>query len=105
MVSAYCRESKAVVRFHVSSRTNKTLHRVLISLQLSDAKKIYTDKFKQYHFLIARNIHSTRRYANNHVERMHLNYRTHLKRLHRRSICYSHSLVMLICILKIYLWV
>ena len=104
VVSAYCRESKAVVRFHVGSRTHKTLNRVLISLQLSEAKRIYTDKLKNYRFLIAQKIHSTRRYANNHVERMHLNYRTHLKRLQRRSICYSQSLVMLICILKIYLW-
>ncbi|MEK9604435.1 MAG: IS1 family transposase, partial [Flavobacteriaceae bacterium] len=99
-----CRETQSVVRFHVGSRTNKTLNRVLISLQLSEAKRIYTDKLKNYRFLIAQKIHSTKQYANNHVERMHLNYRTHLKRLNRRSIGYSHSLVMLVCILKIYLW-
>ena len=45
VVSAYCRESKAVVRFHVGSRTHKTLNRVLISLQLSEAKRIYTFSF------------------------------------------------------------
>ena len=104
VVSAYCRESKSVVRLSVGSRTNKTLNRVLISLQLADAKKIYTDKLKHYRFLIEKNIHSTKSRMTNHLERMHLNLRTHLKRLNRRSIGFSRSVVMLISILKIYLW-
>ena len=104
MVSAYQRETGKVVRFSVGSRTNKTLNRVLVSLKLSEAKKIYTDKLKNYRYLIEKKVHSTKQYANNHLERMHLNYRTHLKRLNRRSICYSRLLLMLICVLKIYLW-
>ena len=104
VVSAWCRETQSVVRFNVGSRTNKTLNRVLISLQLADAKKIYTDKLKQYRFLIGKKVHSTKQYANNHIERMHLNYRTHLKRLTRRSVCFSRSVVILMAILKIYLW-
>ena len=104
MVSAYCRESKTVVRMHVGPRTNKTLNRVLISLQLAEAKKIHTDKLKQYRSLIPKKMHSTKQYSNNHVERMHLNFRTHLKRLNRRSITFSRSVVMLFAILKIYLW-
>lgn len=104
VVSAYCRESKSIVRIHVGNRTNKTLNKVLISLQLSEAKKIYTDKLKHYRFLIEKNIHSTKTRATNHIERMHLNLRTHLKRLNRRSIGFSRSSVMLISILKIYLW-
>ena len=104
MVSAYCRESKKIVRLSVGSRTYKTLNRVLISLQLSQAKKIYTDKLKHYRYLIEKSIHSTKTRVTNHLERMHLNYRTHLKRLHRRSIGFSRSLLMLISIVKIYLW-
>lgn len=104
MVSAYCRETQSIVRFNVGRRNNKTLNKVLISLQLSKAKKIYTDKLKNYRYLIEKKVHSTKHYANNHIERSHLNYRTHLKRLNRRSICFSRSLVMLVCILKIYLW-
>ncbi len=104
IVSAYCRETKSIVRVHVGSRTNKTLNRVLDSLKLATAKKIYTDKLKQYRFLITKKMHSTQARATNHVERMHLNFRTHLKRLNRRSICFSRSAFMLISILKIYLW-
>ena len=89
---------------HVGRRTNKTLNHVLTSLQLAEAKKIYTDKLKHYRFLIQKKIHSTKARGTNHIERLHLNFRTHLKRLNRRSICFSRSLNMLISILKIYLW-
>jgi IS1 family transposase len=104
VISAYCRESKRIVRLSVGSRTNKTLNRVLISLQLSEAQKVYTDQLKHYRFLIEKNIHKTKSRMTNHLERMHLNLRTHLKRLNRRSIGFSRSVVMLISILKIYLW-
>ena len=104
VVSAYCKETKSIVRVHVGSRTNKTLNRVLDSLKLATAKKIYTDKLKQYRFLIAKKNHSTQARGTNHVECMHLNLRTHLKRLNRRSIGFSRSRIMLISILKIYLW-
>ncbi|MDB2520735.1 IS1 family transposase [Flavobacteriaceae bacterium] len=95
MVSAYCRESKKVVRLSVGSRSYNTLNRVLISLQLSECKKIYTDKLKHYRYLIEKKMHSTKPRATNHLERMHLNLRTHLKRLNRRSIGFSRSLLML----------
>jgi IS1 family transposase len=104
VISAFCRESKRIVRLSVGSRTNKTLNRVLITLQLSEAQKIYTDQLKHYRFLIEKNIHKTKSRMTNHLERMHLNLRTHLKRLNRRSIGFSRSVVMLISILKIYLW-
>ena len=92
------------MRFHVGGRTNKTLNKVLISLELANAKTVYTDKLKNYRYLIEKKVHNTTRYAKNHVERMHLNYRTHLKRLNRRSVCFSRSLLMRICVLKVYLW-
>lgn len=104
MVSAYCKETKRIVRINVGKRSNKTLNRVLVSLQLAEAKKIYTDKLKQYRYLIPKKMHSTKQYGNNNIERMHLNFRTHLKRLNRRSVCFSRSVLMLVCVLKIYLW-
>ena len=42
------RESKTVVSFNVGRRTNKTLKHVIKSLELSKARKIYTDKLKNY---------------------------------------------------------
>ena len=97
-------ESKNVVSFNVGRRTNKTLSKVITSLELSKAKKIITDKLKNYKYLIKKEIHSTKYRGINHIERKNLSIRTHLKRLNRRTICFSRSLVILNAVLKIYFW-
>ncbi|MCF8372997.1 MAG: IS1 family transposase [Bacteroidales bacterium] len=104
IVSAWRKDTKEVVRFSVGSRTNKTLRRVTDTLGLANTLKIYTDKLKQYSTLIDQKVHNTKTHGTNHVERMHLNLRTHLKRLNRRTICFSKSMSLLIAILKIYFW-
>ena len=43
IVYALDRETRQVVSFNVGRRTNKTLKRVIKSLELSNARKIYTD--------------------------------------------------------------
>jgi IS1 family transposase/transposase-like protein len=95
VVCAYCRNTKQIVRYSVGRRTNNTLIKVIDSLQLASAKRIYTDKLRQYKTLINEKIHSVKQYGTNHVERFHLSLRTHLKRLCRRTICYSRSTLML----------
>ncbi len=38
------------------------------------------------------------------MERFNLNLRIHLKRLNRRTICFSKNLIVLTAVLKIYFW-
>jgi len=104
IVYALERETKQVVSFNVGRRTNRTLKRVIISLELSEAKKIYTDKLRNYRYLIGNIIHSTRIHCTNHIERHNLSIRTYLKRLNRKTICFSRSLVVLMAVLRIYFW-
>nr|WP_317616750.1 IS1 family transposase [Flavobacterium circumlabens] len=104
MVYALEKNSKNIVNFNVGKRTNKTLSRVLDTLKLSEAKKIFTDRLKNCRYLIDEKLYSVKRFGTNHIERKNLTLRTHLKRLNRRTICYSESLVVLIAILKIYFW-
>lgn len=104
LVYALEKDSKKVVGFNVGKRTNKTLSRVLDTLKLSEAKKIFTDKLKNYKYLIDSKLHSVKRFGTNHIERQNLTLRTHLKRLNRRTICFSKSLIVLISVLKIYFW-
>lgn len=59
IVFALDRDSKAVVSFNVGRRTNKNLKWVIQSLELSNARKIYTDKLKNYRYLISRKLHNT----------------------------------------------
>ena len=104
IVYALDRETKAVVSFNVGRRTNKTLKRVIKSLELSKARKIYTDKLKNYRYLITKKLHNTHVHATNHIERHNLSIRTHLKRLNRKTICFSRSLMVLLAVLRIYFW-
>ena len=105
LVYALEKNSKNVVSFNVGKRTNKTLSRVLDTLKLSEAKKIFTDRLKNYRYLIDEKLHSVKRFGTNHIERKNLTLRTHLKRLNRRTICFSKSLIVFISILKIYFWI
>lgn len=77
---------------------------VLKTLQFAKAKKIFIDRLKNYKYLIDKKIHGTAQYGTNHIERIHLSMRTHLKRLNRRTICFSKSQTVLNAILKIYFW-
>ncbi|MCD0472680.1 IS1 family transposase [Flavobacterium sp. JAS] len=104
LVYALEKNSKTVVSFNVGKRTNKTLNRVLEILKLSEAKKIFTDRLKNYRYLIDEKLHSVKRFGTNHIERKNLTLRTHLKRLNRRTICFSKSLVVFTAVLKIYFW-
>lgn len=104
LVCALERQNRDIVSFNIGKRTNQTLKKVTESLHLSQAKKIYTDKLPSYKTLIEKKIHKVVRYGTNHLERFHLTLRTHLKRLNRRTICFSKSVIVLTSILKIYLW-
>jgi len=104
IVYAFERETKAVVNYNVGRRTNKTLKHVIRSLELSNARRIYTDKLKNYRYLISKKLHNTHIHSTNHIERKNLSLRTHLKRLNRKTICFSRSLMVLISVLRIYFW-
>lgn len=78
--------------------------KVISPLILSDAKQIVTDKLNIYKELVPKEIHSTKNRGINHIERQNLNLRTHLKRLNRKTICYSKSFSMLFAVVKIYFW-
>ena len=98
------KDTKEVVNFAVGTRTKRTLQQLVNSLLLSEAKTIFTDKLNIYKSLIPEAIHCSRQYRINHIERKNLTLRTHLKRLNRRTICFSKSILMLTACLKIYFW-
>lgn len=104
IVYALEKESKKVVSFCVGARTNKTLNVVLKTLCFAEAKRVFTDGLKNYGYLIAKAVHKVKRYGTNHIERNNLNLRIHLKRLNRKTICFSRSLAVLTAVLKIYFW-
>jgi len=53
------RKSKQVVSYNIGPRTNATLNVVLETLRLSDAKRVYTDRLRNYRSLIETKIYRT----------------------------------------------
>lgn len=104
IVYALERSTKTVVSFNVGARTNRTLNVVLKTLQFAEAKTIYTDKLPSYKYLIEEKVHCTHYRSTNHIERKNLSIRTQLKRLSRRTICFSKSASILAACLAIYFW-
>jgi len=97
-------KTKSVAGFSVGRHNKGTLRRVTDRLILSEAKEVNTDKLSFYLGLIPKEIHKVKRRGTNHIERKNLTLRTHIKRLNRRSIAYSKSLLLLSAVVKIYFW-
>jgi insertion element IS1 protein InsB len=104
VVYALRKDNKEVIDFKVGKRNSKTLQRVLETVHLSEPKKVHTDRLSLYKNLIPNTVHSTTPYNINHIERKNLSIRTHLKRLSRKTICFSRSKEMLEACLRIYFW-
>lgn len=98
------RKTKSVVGFTLGSKTKDNIQPLVDHLILSVPKHIYTDGLNIYPTLIPETIHRRFQYCTNIIERNNLTLRTHLKRLGRRTICFSRSFNVLFSVLKIYFW-
>lgn len=98
------RISKEVVALRTGRRSKRTLRPLINTLVLAAAKQVRTDALPLYRSLVPQDLHRVKRAGTNGIERMNLNLRTHLKRLSRRTICYSKSTAMLAACVTIYCW-
>lgn len=62
------RETKQVANFYIGRRNNKTLNVVIKTLLSAKPLKIFTDKLKNYKFLVPKDLHSVKRFSTNHIE-------------------------------------
>jgi IS1 family transposase len=97
-------KERKVIDFVVGKRSVSTLRQLIDPLLASGVKKIRTDRLTHYLRLIPKERHYRSPYGINHIERKNLTLRTHLKRLSRRTICFSRKLAMLGNCLRIYFW-
>ena len=96
------RKTKQVVDWFVGKRTKENLAKVVNSVLALHPIRIYTDGLNIYKSLIPKSLHRVQSFKINHIERMNLTLRTHLKRLSRKTICFSKSVTMLAACLQIY---
>ena len=74
------------------------------TINRSAPAKVYTDYLVHYLSLVPCEVHVRGKRGTTHIERHNLNLRTHLKRLNRKTICFTRSAAILYAILKIYFW-
>lgn len=104
VISAKSRSTGRTVEMKVGRRTKIHLKVVVDKLLALNPKYIYTDGLNVYPGLIPKEIHRVTRFGINHLERFHLTLRTHIKRLNRKTICFSKRQDMLENTIRIYLW-
>ncbi len=85
------RKSRKVVGFLVGPRSKARIRLLINHLLKLKPRQIYTDRLNIYRSLIPNTIHKIVRYGTNRIERKNLTLRMHLKRLNRRSLCFSKS--------------
>jgi len=102
IVYAFERATKSIVCFNIGTRSNLTLKKVVDKVLNANPTAVFTDRLKNYKSPIPKYIHKTGRFGTNNIERANLTLRTHLKRLNRKTICFSKSEVMLKAVLMIY---
>lgn len=104
LIYAIEQKTKKVIGFIVGSRNTKNLMSVINKVLLLHPTRIYTDGLNMYPSLIPKEIHKRFQYCTNKIERMNLNLRTHIKRLSRKTICFTRNQQYLEAHLKIYFW-
>ncbi len=98
------RDTKQVIDFVVGRRTKSNLFKVINTTLQTQPKYIFTDKLPSYKSLIPKEKHNNQKKNTTIIERNNLTLRTHLKRLSRKTICYSKNFEMLKSVLKLYFW-
>jgi IS1 family transposase len=98
------RKTREVVDFVIGKRTKGTLKLLIDRLLLLRPLVIRTDKLTIYQRIIPKCLHRAGAYLVNRIERKNLSLRTHLKRLSRKTICFSRSATLLESCLKLYFW-
>lgn len=93
-----------VIDFVVGRRTDKNIGCVVKTVLSLYPKMIYSDGYPAYKRLVPKKIHTSKRYKTNKIERFHLTLRTHIKRLSRKTLCYSKNIMLLSAIMRIYFW-
>ena len=104
IIYALERTSRRVVDFVVGRRTSANAKLVIDKVLNHFPTKIFTDRLNLYPNLISPKLHSRKLYGTIYIERNNLTMRTNLRRLQRRTICFSRSKLMLVCCLKIFFW-
>ena len=95
--------SKQIVAWLIGERTDQSCRRLFKQLKGCRVLRFCTDEWKSYRKLVPWAQHWVGKRWTQDIERQNLNFRTHLKRLQRRTICFSKSDEMHEAVIKLYI--
>ena len=97
------RKSGIILAYHNGKRTDASCKILMDSLAVFDISVYHTDAWQSYFKYIPAEKHSVGKENTWKIERKNLNFRTHLKRLARKTICFSKSEIMHDIIIGLYI--
>lgn len=95
MMYAINKAKRNIVEWCVGRRTKENLEHIISKVLTHNPETICTDRLQIYQTLVPAEIHIVKKRKTNHIERMNLQFRNQLKRLSRKTICFSKSEKML----------
>jgi insertion element IS1 protein InsB len=85
------RKSGCILAWHNGKRRDKDFLILWCLLQSFSISRYYTDDWGSYSKYIPAEMHRTGKDNTWKIERKNLNFRTHIKRLNRKTICFSKN--------------
>ncbi len=85
------RENGIILAHHNGRRTDASCQALLKKLEIFPIRTYYTDNWHSYAKFIPSSQHVIGKEYTWKIERTNLNFRTHIKRLQRKTICYSRD--------------
>ena len=95
-------KSRRVLGWLSAPHTKQSCKEFLSAFKGCKVLRFSTDKLKAYEEMIKAEHHWVGKEWTQRIERNHLNFRTHIKRLQRRTICFSKSEQMHEAVIKLY---
>jgi len=91
-----------IAAYVLGRRTDASCRQLSDKLAGCAVENFYTDDWQSYGKILPGKRHTISKAETLNIERHNLNFRTHLKRLHRRTICFSKSDEMHAAVIKLY---
>ena len=97
------RHTGYIAAFVLGRRTDACCRKLSLKLARCDVQHFATDHWPSYAKTLDPQRHHIGKEGTQRIERKNLNFRTHLKRLQRKTICFSKSLDMHKAVIKLYI--
>lgn len=99
----WARRERKILAFHIGKRSTGACKSLYAKLKNVTIGRFYTDDYKAYSKVLPAERHTIGKEQTTHIERMNRDFRTHLKRLTRRTVCHSRDDEMHYLIIKMYI--